>query len=749
MSETDKGRSDGVPAQYRPGNVVGSPLARSGLSRPGTNTGFTGDPNQGMGGRFLLDVLRRWWRLALPAGVLLAALGGVVVYWLFEPTYEASAWIKIEERPPYAFGEANRESTRSQAFTANQIELLRGPQVLSKVMARPEISQLPEIKEQRDQVKWLSKRISVKPVGQAGATLYIVSYSSSSARSAADVVNAVWACYEEVRKGLKQPQQDFIRNFLTPLITDMSNKVKGLEEDVENLARKVTQADPLAASSMTLQTGTQPSRDLRDRMMQTELDKILLDANIKSLQNGIDKGLAEVRNVDVDRALAQSVQQRSQEFVVREQQLQDIEAKSARGKDDPLYVQKREKLERDRKAFDSWLEKERARVKEELRPLASAGQVDELRRLQLSYDGLVRTEKYLKEKLDEQMKGTGQGTAELVRLQIMRADLDIKKNALAALKRHSENLEIGQAAPDGVELWRAAEPPPAPIEAFPLKGIGLASLVGFCVPFGLAFLWEKVARRVTDSAHLERSNLAVLGEVARLPTRTVRAGRSESKRVNLELRTFEESIDALRTRLTLAEDTKDARVFAVTSAANNEGKTSVAAQLAVSMARSSGELVLLIDGDMRSPDVHGLFEVPREPGLVEVLKGTSDPDSAIVTSWSKCLHLLPAGTLTSSPHRLLSNGAMEALLERLVGKYRYVIIDTPPVLAASEALVLARAADASVVCVMRDVSRLDQVSKAYGKLMAAGSRPMGMVFNGVPTKRYAYRYGSYAYKNGD
>jgi Mrp family chromosome partitioning ATPase len=84
-------------------------------------------------------------------------------------------------------------------------------------------------------------------------------------------------------------------------------------------------------------------------------------------------------------------------------------------------------------------------------------------------------------------------------------------------------------------------------------------------------------------------------------------------------------------------------------------------------------------------------------------------------------------------------------LDEVRSSYRYVIIDTPPVLAAGEALVLATAADASLICTMRDVSRVDQVNSVRERLLAAGARPVGVVLNGVPTRAYAYRYGSYAY----
>ena len=97
---------------------------------------------------------------------------------------------------------------------------------------------------------------------------------------------------------------------------------------------------------------------------------------------------------------------------------------------------------------------------------------------------------------------------------------------------------------------------------------------------------------------------------------------------------FEESIDGLRTYLTLHEAMHGMKVIAVSSAVSGEGKTSVAAQLAVSLASATGERTLLIDGDMRSPDVDKIFGVEREPGLADVLQGELPVEEAIETDFN-------------------------------------------------------------------------------------------------------------------
>jgi polysaccharide biosynthesis transport protein len=148
---------------------------------------------------------------------------------------------------------------------------------------------------------------------------------------------------------------------------------------------------------------------------------------------------------------------------------------------------------------------------------------------------------------------------------------------------------------------------------------------------------------------------------------------------------------------------------------------------------------------MRSPDIHRLFDIAIEPGLADVLAGSATIEEAIVPANEKVgVALMPAGRPHVSPHRLLGNGSWRTLAQQIPEQYRYVIVDTPPVLAASESLVLAKEADATLVCVMRDVSRVDQVQKVTERLTAVGSQVIGAVLNGVPSRSYRYHYGRYS-----
>ena len=255
-----------------------------------------------------------------------------------------------------------------------------------------------------------------------------------------------------------------------------------------------------------------------------------------------------------------------------------------------------------------------------------------------------------------------------------------------------------------------------------------------CLPFGLAIAWEQLQRRIGDSSQLVNSNVRVVGEVAMLPGSTVsRIGRRNRRRDAF----FEESVQSLCTRLRLSRDLRQIQVLGVCSAVSGEGKTSLVTQLALSIDKSLKRTTLLIDADMRSPDLCHMFDIPNEPGLAQVLSRECTYDEAIFTGFSDTLHLMPAGRATASPHTLLGNDLFAEMIAELRERYDFILIDAPPLLSSSEALVLASAADASLLCARRNFSRAGQIREAYQRLAEADAHPIGVVLTGVPLGVYA------------
>ncbi len=328
------------------------------------------------------------------------------------------------------------------------------------------------------------------------------------------------------------------------------------------------------------------------------------------------------------------------------------------------------------------------------------------------------------------------------RLELALGQVDLER-AKARLSKVDDEIwrvtvELGPERPSPVKkVQPQADVPKVPVEAVPYKKMAAFSLVGLFLPFGLCVVREFFARRLFKSEQLtQEAHLPLLGEVATIPSRPRIPRPGATRRYQQERIAYEESVDSLRVTLALCDEVGNSQVLVVASAVSGEGKSTLAARLAFSCARGAGEKVLLIDGDLRAPDQHKFFEIEGDPGLGEALLGEKRPEEVIV-DWGHGLHVLPAGGLTMSPHRLFSNGAFHELMVTLRQEYDRIVIDVPPVLAAGESLHIAKEADGVLFCARKDVSRVPQVRMACHRLELSGAHILGCVFVGVSGGYYS------------
>jgi capsular exopolysaccharide synthesis family protein len=208
-----------------------------------------------------------------------------------------------------------------------------------------------------------------------------------------------------------------------------------------------------------------------------------------------------------------------------------------------------------------------------------------------------------------------------------------------------------------------------------------------------------------------------------------------------------EAVDALRTvllhstRSARPGDVPGARVVLVSSAVGGEGKTTLASHLAASLSRAWRK-TLLIDGDLRNPEQHLVFEQPLEPGLSEALRAEVEFEDAVKPTPISRLWLMPAGKVDAHALQALAQDGVSGFFDRLKDQYDFLVVDTSPVLPVPDALLLGQQADAVVLSVLRDVSRLPAVYQAQQRLDALGIRLLGAVVIGEETETYG-RAGPY------
>lgn len=201
-----------------------------------------------------------------------------------------------------------------------------------------------------------------------------------------------------------------------------------------------------------------------------------------------------------------------------------------------------------------------------------------------------------------------------------------------------------------------------------------------------------------------------------------------------------ESFRTLRSNLQLSEFGKSLKVIVITSSNPNEGKSEVSINLAACLAQQ-GKKVIIIDADMRKPTQHKLTELNNNEGLSTFLLKKSGVDSINeLTIDGVNLDVLPSGPIPPNPSEMLASSVMKQSLKEFEEFYDYVIIDTPPLLAATDAQILASIADATLLVVDIKKSKRRQVTEAKRRLDHVGAKLLGVVMNKVDSYKDTYYY---------
>ena len=205
-----------------------------------------------------------------------------------------------------------------------------------------------------------------------------------------------------------------------------------------------------------------------------------------------------------------------------------------------------------------------------------------------------------------------------------------------------------------------------------------------------------------------------------------------------------EAYRALRTNVTFVGAEKPLQFIAVTSPGPGEGKTTTAANLAVTLAQG-GSRTLLIDGDLRRPLIHLGFDLVQEPGLTDLLVARSTPREAVRPQVLPGLDILPSGPTPPNPSELLGSQAMQALIGELRRSYDYIVMDTPPTLPVTDAAVVATLADAVILVVRSGDTEEISAQRAVEQLGRVSARIAGAVLNGL-NRRSGQQYTYYTYR---
>jgi polysaccharide biosynthesis transport protein len=685
--------------------------------------------------------LRRHWLLSLGIGLLCAAILSPLVYIAIGEKYTSFSRliISMQETPLVFKNEVGMmDKERFEIFKSTQMTKLVSRPVLKVALDKPEVAKLPFIREETDPEEWLEKRLSIFFPGRA--EVMTVSLTRNNPKEAQVLVKAVVEAYmsEVVDAEAAAKQQK---------LSDLEKLYSEREQDL----RKKREA----LKSMAEGTGGSGAEvfSMRQKLMVEELQlhrtqAVNVEYSIQSVKNDLAAQRAVLKTVDsTDISAAELTEM--------------VRADPIAGQILSLLTEK-QKEQRDNQGV----------VKSGVRSGYVRHFEDDVARLQSQYD--MRVEQIKRDareknrhtvekeivRLDSLLKTMGQHRATVAKnvkqmtseassfgvisvgMEMLRSDIGRLDTIQAQINTEIERLKVEIKSIPRIRMWEPAIEPLGPSNTtLRIAATALLGLTGLCFPGLLVVLWDARIRRINTTKDVSQGlQLPVIGSVPLIPARVIRQLGSPSPRHRAWHLRLTESVDGIAARLLHKADMEQCRVIMVSSAAGGEGKTTLATQLALSLART-GRQVVLVDFDLRRPSFDELFGVPLAPGVSETLRHESEVYDLVHPTSTDNLAVVTAGRWNRQALASLSNGGADAMFKQLRESFEFVVVDTSPILPVADARFVSKFVDTVVLSVFRDVSEAPKIQAACDILAAFGVRSVEAVVTGQGSEMYGKHTG--------
>ncbi|MFO0898184.1 MAG: polysaccharide biosynthesis tyrosine autokinase [Pirellulales bacterium] len=685
----------------------------------------------------LARALRRRWALGAVLGSVMG-LTAAVLAWFFLPLgYEVAAWVQVDRTPPSVMGQQGYiDPKESDAFRQNQAVLVKSDLVLLQALRKHNnrLRNLPLIRERPDKVKWLQSNLRVGYSGESD--VMSISMRDDYPNQMIEIVNTVTETYlEEVVD--KQRNQKV--NEINTLKTQLNQTLKAIQADKDSL-------NQLTKSGGTAEPEAAAAREqiALHHLASLQTSKNMIDESLRRAKSKL-RTLAIQKRLALDPAKRQSI---IESYIDEDPWVSSMNRDLMEAQRDASRMSKNLVPGKKSSAGTAMmyslnsLKREIDQLKQQLRPgvekkfdLQTVDAINaelqvataDARALQAELDDL--TERY-----DEQAEEVQNIRTYNSEIEAIRARIEPQEKLADELSQKISARDLDLKLPSRIKKIQLAEAP----EGYSNKTrYALVSFFAVCA-FGLTvagFAYrEFLDRRVLSASQVaEGLGVRVMGSLPDLSNKARKrlAGRSGDGAALIS-GLMSESIDSVRTMLLHGVRSKNTQVILVTSAMEQEGKSTVASQLAASLARC-GKRTLLVDGDLRRPAAHLLFDMSNEAGLSEVLRGESELEEVVQPTQAPDLWLLPAGQCDLQAVQSLAASKAREVCEKLRARFDFIIVDSGPVLAYADTMLLGQIVDAAILSVLRDVSRTPKVYEAFEKLASVNVEVLGAVVGGEAT----------------
>ena len=599
----------------------------------------------------------------------------------------------------------------------------------------------PESVIDNEVLKKFQDRLDVEPLKRS--RLVEVSFESNDRNLAAQVVNTLAATYIQQNLEARWQASQKASEWLSQQLLGMKSKLEKSEDDLQQYARDngllFLETDKGTSENIV----TQRLRQLQEELTKSQADRYEKESLYLLVQQGDFASLPGVFNNKL---------------------MQDLTEKLA-------------ELERERSRLTSIFNPDYPQVKEiqsqidESQTTLSGERERAAKAITNDYRAAVGRENMLQQAFKDQQREADLIAEKSVQYNILKREADTNKQLYVGLLEKLKETGVSTSMKaTNIRVIDPAYPPKKPDSPRIPLNLSLALLLGLSLGIGAAFLQEHLDNSFKTAGEIERFlQLPALASVPAIESSTNGNGHGLYARArhlandkhrstsivpswnriegNGQNTPLAEAFHELRTSVLLSTAKHPPRTLLVTSAKGGEGKTTVAANLAVSLAQL-GEKVLLIDADLRRPSLHKFFGVANTSGLVNFLTGSPDWRSLLSQAAPIGLFVMPSGPVPPNPADLLSSEYMPLLIREATKEYKFVVLDSPPLLNLADSRVLATLVDGVILVVGGGITPRELVHRAYASAVDAGSHVLGATINFADAKSDYYSYGYHQENNG-
>ena len=709
---------------------------------------------------------RRWTILS----ILLITFASVLIVTIKEkPVYRATTLLEIEKENPNipTVQELFQLEDVSDNYLETQYKVLQSDTLARRVIEELQLAQVKEFNPPKGGWFWdnthaaargeglvvdpeteqaillrFNDRLSVEPVRRS--RLVQVSFESQDPSVAAKALNALSSNYIQENLESRWDAAQKASEWLSQQLQTFKAKLEKSEDDLQDYAQNNGLLFLETEKGDTENIVDERLRQLQDELTKAQADRYTKESLYRLVQAGDYSALPGV----VDNKLMQDLTER----------LADLQKEEAALT--PTFTNDYPKVKQIQSQIDDV-----QKILNQERKRAAQGITDD-------YLAAVRREALVREAFDQQQQQANLVAARAVQYNILKREVDTNKQLYEGLLQRLKEAGVSAGMnASNIRIVDAAVPPTKPVSPQPILNLGLALLLGLGCGVGVAFLQEHLDNTLKTSDDIERllrvPTLALIpsreslnhggggvyglaGQGLSLPNGNGKLAHLDKESGNSWIRidgngtqhsALSEAFRGLRTSVLLSAAGRPPRSLTFVSAEPGEGKTTIASNLAICLAQL-GKRVLLIDGDMRRPCVHKLFDIKDHPGgLVTYLTGEDEWRHVVRPTGITDLDCLVCGPVPPNPSELLSSDRMHTLIREAMVDYQFVLVDAPPLLNVADGRILATLVEGAILVVKGGSTSRDLALQAQLHVRDVGAHLIGVVLNDIDLRHNGYYYG--------